>query len=48
MADWLRETGRVIDTGPEGQLYIDCPWEDAHTMHCGPGETVYFPVGSNG
>ena len=48
MADWLRETGRVIGTGPEGQLYIDCPWEDAHTMEGGPGETVYFPVGSNG
>ena len=48
MADWLRETGRVIDTGPEGQLYIDCPWEDAHTMEGGPGETCYFPVGSNG
>lgn len=48
MADWLRDTGRVIGTGPEGQLYIDCPWEDAHTMSGGPGETCYFPIGSNG
>ena len=48
MADWLRDTGRVIGTGPEGQLFIDCPWEDAHTMSGGPGETCYFPIGSNG
>ena len=48
MADWLRETGRVLDTGPEGQLYIKCPWCEAHTMDGGAGETAYFPVGSNG
>ena len=48
MADWLRDTGRVIGTGPEGQLFIDCPWEDAHTMSGGPGEACYFPIGSNG
>lgn len=48
MADWLRETGRILDTGPEGQLYIKCPWCEAHTMDGGAGETAYFPVGSNG
>lgn len=48
MADWLRDTGRVIGTGPEGQLFIECPWCDAHTMSGGPGETCYFPIGSNG
>lgn len=48
LADWLKSTGRVNGTGPDGQLYIDCPWEDSHTMDGGPGETVYFPIGSNG
>lgn len=48
LADWLKATGRVLGTGPEGQLYIDCPWDDSHTMEGGPGETVYFPIGSNG
>lgn len=48
LADWLKSTGRVNGIGPDGQLYIDCPWEDSHTMDGGPGETVYFPIGSNG
>ena len=48
LADWLQETGRVLGSGRNGELYIRCPWESEHTASSGPAETVYFPVGSNG
>lgn len=48
LADWLHETGRVLGSGRNGELYIRCPWESEHTASSGPAETVYFPVGSNG
>lgn len=48
LADWLRETGRVKGEGREGELYIECPWKDAHGEADGETSTVYFPVGSNG
>ena len=48
LADWLRETGRVKSEGREGELYIECPWKDAHGEADGETSTVYFPVGSNG
>lgn len=48
LADWLRETSRVKSEGREGELYIECPWKDAHGEADGETSTVYFPVGSNG
>ena len=48
LADWLRETGRVKGEGREGELYIECPWKNAHGEVDGETSTVYFPVGSNG
>ncbi len=48
LADWLRDTGRVLETGQGGELYITCPWEENHTTETGARATVYFPIGSNG
>ena len=49
LATWLLETGYVTLEGPEGELFIKCPWEHEHTGETGsPTGTVYFPVGSNG
>lgn len=48
LADWLREAGKVHGEGREGELYIDCPWQDTHTDRGGATSTVYFPIGSNG
>lgn len=48
LADWLRASGRVLAVNRDGGLCIACPWEDLHTKHGAPGETVYFPAGVNG
>ena len=48
LADWLRSSGRVLAVNRDGGLCITCPWEDLHTTHGAPGETVYFPAGVNG
>lgn len=48
LADWLQETGRVLGSGRNGELYIKCPWESEHTASSGPAETAYFPIGTNG
>lgn len=48
MADWLSDTGRILDTGANREIYIKCPWCGEHTADGGITETVYFPAGSNG
>lgn len=48
LADWLRESGKVLSEGREGELYIHCPWEGTHSDKGGETSTVYFPIGSNG
>lgn len=48
LADWLRASGRVLAVNRDGGLCITCPWEELHTKHGAPGETVYFPAGVNG
>lgn len=48
LANWLRDSGRVIQTGSGGELYTECPWCAQHTKASGPTETAYFPAGSNG
>ena len=48
LADWLRDSGRVLDHTRDGGLCITCPWEHLHTKIGGPGDAVYFPAGVNG
>lgn len=48
LADWLRSSGLVLQTGRNGELFIKCPWCAEHTTESGIQETAYFPAGSNG
>lgn len=48
IADWLSDTGRILDMGANREIYIKCPWCGEHTADGGITETVYFPAGSNG
>ena len=48
IADWLSDTGRILGTGANREIYIKCPWCGEHTADGGITETVYFPAGSNG
>ncbi len=38
----------ALDTGMEGQLFIECPFSAEHTTDSGPSSTAYFPAGTRG
>lgn len=38
----------VLEWGPDGQAYIECPWKDEHTSDTGIAQTCYFPEGTGG
>lgn len=46
--DPLTDQLEALGVGPDGQVYITCPWKDEHTMDSGITETCYFPAGTNG
>lgn len=48
MVAFLRKEGLVLDEGPNGAVYVECPWKHEHTCDSGPSETAWFPAGSNG
>ena len=48
VATYLADTGRVLDTGKESQLFIDCPFAEDHTADNGETSTAYFPAGTRG
>lgn len=42
-------TGDVVrGRGREGEIWLRCPWEDAHSVDSGPSATAYFPAGGRG
>lgn len=45
---WLRAQDLGLGTGKRGQLYIECPFRDGHSMDSGRTETAYFPAGTGG
>jgi len=45
---WLVERWEVYDTGPDGELYLRCPFEDDHTSDSGITSTAYFMAGTGG
>lgn len=45
---WLVEHWEVYDTGPDGELYLRCPFEDDHTSDSGITSTAYFMAGTGG
>lgn len=44
----LIDKGLVLGEGSDGQLFIECPWKDGHSMDSGVTETAYFPRGTGG
>lgn len=48
LTDAVVDALHVLGEGPDGQLYIDCPFKDNHSSDTGIGQTCYFPAGSNG
>lgn len=48
IAKWLENNNRILSTGKDHQLYIECPFKSEHTGDSGETETAYFPAGSRG
>lgn len=49
VVDWLLENWTTHDfEGSNGQIFIECPFEDEHTSITGPSSTAYFPAGTGG
>lgn len=47
-AQAIIDKGLMLDIGNDGQLFIECPWKDGHSMDSGITECAYFPRGSGG
>lgn len=45
---WLEAEGYSLGNGPEGEVYIECPFNGEHTTESSISATAYFPAGSNG
>ncbi len=47
---WLEARGWTAHegTGPRGQVWIHCPFEDEHTADSGHTQTAYYPAGTGG
>ena len=48
VATYLTENWEIYDVGDQGQLFIQCPFEAAHTTDSGPTGTAYYPAGTGG
>lgn len=48
VALYLAEHGHILDEGPGGQVYLECPWKAGHSGDSGVTETTYFPAGTGG
>lgn len=46
--DKILDKLNILAWGREGEAYIQCPWQDQHTMDSGVTQTAYFPAGSRG
>lgn len=49
VAQFLFDTGQVLDTRPDGRIFIECPWAEEHTEGVGDqSSTVYYPAHTGG
>lgn len=48
VATKLLDRGLSLGIGNDGQILIDCPWKENHSMDSGVTQTAYFPIGSGG
>lgn len=47
-AEYLVDGGLVLAEGRDGQLFVECPWKDGHSMDSGVTEACWFPAGTSG
>lgn len=48
VVDYLEQEDWVRDWGPDGKVYVTCPWKDGHSSDSGPTESTWFPAGVGG
>lgn len=48
LVELLVGKGLDLGVGNDGQIFIECPWKDNHSMDSGLTETAYFPRGTGG
>lgn len=48
VAAFLIESGLVLDQHRDGQLFVECPWKDGHSIDSGVTEAAWFPAGTGG
>lgn len=48
LEQWLLANWEIYDEGPEGELYLLCPFSDEHTSDTGWTSTQYAPAGTGG
>lgn len=48
VAEYLVDNDLVLDQGHDGQLFVECPWKDGHSMDSGVTEAAWFQAGSWG
>lgn len=44
---YMQEHELILDYGPQGQMYVKCPWEDGHSTPPNGTDTAFYPPGSN-
>jgi predicted P-loop ATPase len=47
-ATWIVDNWPVFDVGGNGELFVQCPFEEEHTSDTGESSTAYFPAGTGG
>lgn len=47
-ANYIDKQGLLLGLGSEGQLFLECPWKEQHSMDSGVSECAYFPKGTRG
>lgn len=47
-AAWLTQHWEIYGTGPDGELYLRCPFDADHTTDSGISSTAYFLAGTGG
>lgn len=48
VSQYLIENNFVHGSGRDGQVFIECPFEDSHSTPSNGTDTAYFPAGSGG
>jgi hypothetical protein len=47
-AEYIVDIGLVLAEGRDGQLFVECPWKEGHSVDSGVTEACWFPAGTSG